>query len=112
MRAFDLVELLASHRKGNQLYTEFLRVPEMSVGIYVLPAEGTDPQHPHTEDELYYVASGRGSIVVEGERQPVTAGSLVFVPANVEHRFMDIEEELVVLVFFAPAEYSHQRAQH
>jgi hypothetical protein len=28
------------------------------------------------------------------------------VAKNVEHRFHSIEEELIVLVFFAPAEYS------
>jgi mannose-6-phosphate isomerase-like protein (cupin superfamily) len=78
----------------------------MSVGLYVLPAGGVDGQKPHTEDEVYYVLSGRGTIMVGGEDRPVRAGSTVFVGANVEHRFHSIEEELVLLVFFAPAEYS------
>jgi hypothetical protein len=34
----------------------------------------------------------------------VQPGSVIFVKAQVEHRFYDIQEELVVLVFFAPAE--------
>jgi len=34
----------------------------------------------------------------------VRQGTLVFVAADVEHRFYDIEEELTLLVFFAPAE--------
>ena len=38
------------------------------------------------------------------EDRPVAGGSVVFVAAGVEHKFYDIEEELHVLVFFAPAE--------
>ena len=38
------------------------------------------------------------------EDAEVSAGSALFVAAEVEHRFYDIAEELAVLVFFAPAE--------
>jgi len=31
---------------------------------------------------------------------------VVFVQANIEHRFHTITEDLTILVFFAPAEYS------
>jgi mannose-6-phosphate isomerase-like protein (cupin superfamily) len=48
------------------------------------------------------VVSGRGSIVVAGEQRPVQPGSIVFVAKEVEHRFVDIEEDLSILVFFAP----------
>lgn len=104
MQTFELAELLAARARAGELYHECVRVPALSAGVYVLPAGGADPQQPHSEDELYYVVRGRGSIVVEGERQPVAAGSLVFVPAQADHRFVEIAEELVVLVFFAPAE--------
>jgi mannose-6-phosphate isomerase-like protein (cupin superfamily) len=86
------------------LYQELIRVPAMSAGMYVLPAGATDPQRPHREDEIYYVAAGRGTIHVGGEDQPVGPGTLVHVAAGVEHRFHSITEELRVLVVFAPAE--------
>jgi quercetin dioxygenase-like cupin family protein len=35
---------------------------------------------------------------------PVRSGSILFVEAGVEHRFHQIEEDLKVLVFFAPPE--------
>jgi quercetin dioxygenase-like cupin family protein len=41
---------------------------------------------------------------VGAEDRIVNAGSVIFVAAEVEHRFYDLEEELVLLVFFAPAE--------
>jgi mannose-6-phosphate isomerase-like protein (cupin superfamily) len=80
----------------------------MSVGIYVLPAGGVDGQKPHSEDEVYYVLSGRATVMVGGEERPVQTGSAVFVAAEIEHRFHSIEEDLVLLVVFAPAEYTKQ----
>ena len=104
MDAFELTQLFAERERSGQPYLEFLRVDSLSAGLYVLHADGVDRQQPHTEDEVYYVANGRGAIVVAGESRSVAAGSVVFVKAGVEHRFHSIEEELVILVFFAPAE--------
>jgi len=108
MQAFELTQLISKQKSSDKLYLEFLRVPDISMGLYVLPAGGTDPQSPHTEDEVYYVVSGKAKIKVEEEDQDVQAGSIVYVAKNVEHRFHSIKEELRVLVFFAPAEYSKQ----
>lgn len=103
MQAYDLAELLAAHAGAGDLYHQFLRVPTLSVGLYILPAGQPDPQQPHTEDEVYYIISGRGQIRVAHEDRAVQAGSVVFVASGVEHRFHEIVEELKVLVFFAPA---------
>ena len=106
MQAFEVADLAAQRAEAGRLYLEFLRVPTLSMGLYVLPAGGVDPQQPHTEDEVYYVARGRGMIRVGDEDRAVGPGSIVFVAARVDHRFHTIEEELEILVFFAPAEYS------
>jgi mannose-6-phosphate isomerase-like protein (cupin superfamily) len=90
-------------QKG-KAYGEFLRVPSMSVGLYVLAAGVDDPQRPHHEDEMYYVLRGRARFRAGEEDTEVSAGSVLFVASEVEHRFYDIQEELAVLVFFAPAE--------
>ena len=108
MQSFELSELMSQHQASNKLYLEFLKVPDLSMGLYVLPAGGVDPQSPHTEDEVYYVVSGKAQIKVADEDRDVQAGSIIYVAKNVEHRFHSIEEELMVLVFFAPAEYSNR----
>ncbi len=108
MQSFELTQLITQRADLNKLYLEFLKVPDLSMGLYVLPAGGTDPQSPHTEDEVYYVVSGKAKIKVADEDQDVKAGSIIYVAKNVEHRFHSIEEELTVLVFFAPAEYSNR----
>jgi mannose-6-phosphate isomerase-like protein (cupin superfamily) len=101
---FETSNLVRQQAQSLKLYLEFLRIPAMSAGMYVLPAGAVDPQRPHHEDELYYVARGRAHMRVGAEEKPVEAGSIIFVEANLEHRFYDILEDLVVLVFFAPAE--------
>jgi mannose-6-phosphate isomerase-like protein (cupin superfamily) len=108
MQAFDLAQLISQREASDKRYLEFLKVPDLSMGLYVLPANGTDPQSPHTEDEVYYVVSGKAKILVADENRDVQAGSIVYVAKNIAHRFHSIEEDLTVLVFFAPAEYSNQ----
>lgn len=108
MDAFELPQLIAERARSGKPYLEFLRVPDLSAGLYRLPAGGTDPQSPHTEDEVYYVVSGRAQIRVAEEDRVVQAGSVVYVAKNAEHRFHSIEAELTVLVFFAPAEYTNK----
>lgn len=108
MDAFEVHDLPLDQTRAEARYHEFLRVPALSAGLYRLPAGGVDPQQPHSEDEVYYVVSGRGAIRVGDEDRPVQAGSIVYVAANVEHRFHDIADDLIILVFFAPAEYSQR----
>lgn len=111
MDAFEIRNLIEQQRQSGRSYLEFLRVPSMSVGLYALPAGAADTQQPHTEDEAYYVVSGRGQIRVREEDQVVQSGSVVFVEAGVKHYFHSITEDLTILVFFAPAEYSRSQTE-
>jgi mannose-6-phosphate isomerase-like protein (cupin superfamily) len=104
VRVFDTQSIERQRQQSSKAYLEFLRVPSMSAGFYVLAAGTGDQQSPHKEDELYYVVRGKGRMRVDSEDFGVGPGSLIFVAAQVEHRFYDIEQELTVLVFFAPAE--------
>ena len=110
MTAFELSDLIQQRADSGQMWLEFFRAASnsLSMGLYVIPAGGVDPQSPHTEDEIYYVVSGRGKIQVKDQDRSVQAGSIIFVAANDEHHFHSVEEELSVIVFFAPAEYTNQ----
>ncbi len=108
MLAFKMNELLETLARSGRPYREFLRTDSMSAGVYSLPAGSEDKQMPHTEDEIYYVVSGRGKFFSEGEgprrNREVGPGSVIFVGAKADHRFHSITEDLVLLVFFAPPE--------
>jgi mannose-6-phosphate isomerase-like protein (cupin superfamily) len=84
-------------------FTQHLVVPDLSVGTYSIPARGVDDQSPHTEDEIYVVTQGRARFVTPDDNVPVEPGDVLYVPAGEEHRFVDITEDLSMLVVFAPA---------
>jgi mannose-6-phosphate isomerase-like protein (cupin superfamily) len=104
MDAFEIEKIENERAESGEAYLEFFRIPQISLGVYKLAAGALDPQEPHTEDEVYYVASGRGMITVGDEDRPVQSGSIIFVSAKVNHRFHSITEDLLLLVVFAPAE--------
>ena len=102
MEAFEYADVVHDRRTSGNAYLQFVSKGTLSLGLYVLEAGATDTQTPHAEDEIYYVVEGRGVIVVDGERRPVQPGSIIFVAKEVDHRFVDIAEDLSILVFFAP----------
>ncbi|MFZ1043218.1 MAG: cupin domain-containing protein [Anaerolineales bacterium] len=108
MQAFELLDIIKQQSRSGKPYFEFLHLPDLSMGVYQLLVGDTDIQSPHTEDEVYYVVEGKAKIRVANEARDVRAGSVIYVPKKVAHRFHSIEEDLIVLVFFAPAEYSNK----
>ncbi len=106
MDSHELADLVARRGDSGRPYLEFISVPDLSVGLYVLAAGQPDLQQPHAEDEVYYVVSGAGRLTVGDEAREIRAGTVVFVAANVPHRFHDITEDLTLFVAFGPAEGS------
>jgi mannose-6-phosphate isomerase-like protein (cupin superfamily) len=103
LAAFDVAKIIDERRASGEPWLEFFRVPALSLGLYVLPAGGEDPQSPHGQDEIYYVVSGKATLRVNGQDTPARPGAILYVAAEADHKFHTIEEELTLLVFFAPA---------
>ncbi len=108
MHAFEMTELAIQRAQQGKAYLEFLRVPSMSLGVYHLAAGAHDHQLPHSEDEVYYIVSGKAKINVKDEVRSIQEGSIIYVAAYDEHQFHSIEEDLTIIVFFSPAEHSNQ----
>ena len=106
MEAFELDDLATQQRESGRPYLEFISVPDLSVGLYVLRSGEPDRQRPHTEDEVYYVVSGRARVTVGDDTRAVGPGAIVFVATGVPHRFHDITDDLTLFVAFGPAEGS------
>ena len=86
---------------SGERFAKVLEHGSMEVEIYA--PRGTDPQTPHTRDELYVVVSGSGEFVNGPERDFFGPGDVLFVPAGVEHRFEDFTDDLAVwVVFYGP----------
>jgi mannose-6-phosphate isomerase-like protein (cupin superfamily) len=100
----ELDQVVDAARAAGDQWREFLRAGMFSAGVYRLSAGEIDRQMPHAEDEIYYVLAGRAELEVEGKRHAVEPGSITFVTKLAEHRFVDIVEDLELLVIFAPPE--------
>lgn len=87
--------------RDGKLYAELFRHGTLAVEIYA--PKGVDLQQPHTRDELYIVASGRGRFFCEGKRFEFSAGDALFGAAGEVHRFEDFTDDLLVwVVFYGP----------
>ena len=73
--------------------------------IRVLPGEAVRPahSHPHSE-ELIYIISGSGKVMIENEVGEVRAGSAILFEQGKIHMLKNTGEiEMKVICFFAPA---------
>ena len=61
---------------------------------------GQDPQKPHTRDEIYVIARGSGWFVNGTDRHPFQTGDVLFVPAGIEHRFVEFTDDFCTWVMF------------
>ena len=103
MNVFNFDSAATDMRERAETWSQPLRVPAMSVGVYLLSAGSKDDQTPHHEDEVYYVVRGRAVLRIGSSTRAVGPGDCIFVAAGDTHRFEDIREDLELLVVFAPA---------
>jgi mannose-6-phosphate isomerase-like protein (cupin superfamily) len=83
---------------GGVRFAKVLEHGTLEVEIYA--PRGSDPQTPHTRDEVYVVVQGTGEFVNGPARQPFGPGDVLFVPAGVEHRFERFTDDLILWVIF------------
>ena len=80
-----------------------LAVPIFSHGsllVELYTPIGKDPQKPHSRDEIYFVARGKGFFFDGRQRYGIEPGSFIFVPAGQIHRFEDFSSDFEVWVAF------------
>ncbi len=97
---FDLDNFLSNFPKSGY-FMDILNTPTMEVGIINLKKNQKDTQQPHESDEIYYVISGIGKIVIDGSEQDVNPGKIIYIPKNIPHFFQTITSELIVLYILA-----------
>ena len=91
---------------NGERYVELFTHGTLAVELYA--PRGTDPQSPHTRDEVYVVIEGSGTFRNGTQRHPFARGDVLFVAAGVEHRFEEFSDDLAVWVFFYGPEGGEQ----
>jgi mannose-6-phosphate isomerase-like protein (cupin superfamily) len=87
---------------AGERFAELFKRGTLSIELYA--PRGSDPQQPHTQDEVYLVHQGRGRFRNGDTVHPFEPGDVLFVPAGVVHRFEQFSEDLAVwVVFYGPA---------
>ncbi|HET6863395.1 MAG TPA: cupin domain-containing protein, partial [Pyrinomonadaceae bacterium] len=71
-----------------------------SLLVEIYAPRGTDPQKPHTRDEVYVVVNGTGEFVCGESRQNFAPSDILFAAAGVIHRFENFTEDLTLWVIF------------
>ena len=103
-QSYEMQDLLKQLEQSGKPWLPFLDVSTLNCGVYSLAKGSEDGQSPHKQDEVYYVLEGEATLEVNGENIPATRGGVIFVKAGVVHRFVHIEKDLKLLVFFSAAE--------
>ena len=66
---------------------------------YFVP-KNVDNQSPHLQDELYIITSGSSDFFRNGETIQCAKGDVIFVPAKMEHRFINFSNDFATWVIF------------
>jgi mannose-6-phosphate isomerase-like protein (cupin superfamily) len=96
----SLEKVIADLDTTNEYFVNVFKSKAFDVGILRLRKGETDTQEPHSVDEVYFVIEGTGHIEIEDKMKPVNRADFIFVPANVHHRFVVGNKDLIVLYFF------------
>ena len=99
----NISKAMSDQENSGERYFEFLTKKSMSAGIFTLKTKDSDIQSPHSEDEIYYAIKGKGMMTVGAEEHEIRPGAVIFVGKNITHKFHSVEEDLSLLVIFAPA---------
>ncbi len=85
-------------RAAPKRFAKVFRHGTLEVELYA--PVGTDPQTPHSRDEVYVIARGSGVFRIDGATMPFGPGDFLFAPAGVEHRFERFTEDFLTWVLF------------
>ena len=99
-KIFDIDTFLSNFPKS-RYFIDVMNTSTMEVGIINLKKDQEDTQQPHVSDEIYYVISGSGTIKIDGIRNEVNPGKIIYIPKRIRHSFHAISNELVILYILA-----------
>ena len=75
-----------------------------SMQIEYFAPENIDTQIPHKQDEIYIIASGNAEFLRNETMISCKTGDALFVPARMEHRFINFSKDFSTwVIFYGPA---------
>ena len=74
----------------------------MGVEVHFEKADGNIKPHSHIHDQLTYVLKGSFKFTVDDKTEIVTQGDTIFMPSNVPHSCVALEENSILYDVFTP----------
>jgi mannose-6-phosphate isomerase-like protein (cupin superfamily) len=71
-----------------------------TMSVIIFTPRCHDYQTKHSQDELYIVIKGSGTLMIEGTPHMFCEGDVLFVPAEKQHRFVDFTDDLITWAIF------------
>ncbi len=90
--------------KENARFVQVMKDGNMKVEYFA--PQHLDRQNPHSQDELYIIIAGEAEFLRDGESIKCRRGDVIFVPAKMEHRFMNFSKDFATWVIFYGEEVS------
>lgn len=88
--------------------SEICRSERLDFLVSIYNPGGYVESHAHEKtgtEHVFYVLSGRGTIILDGEKHPIEKGTTVWVPSNVKHSLINNENEpMFIAVVSVPPE--------
>ncbi|MFB5600639.1 MAG: cupin domain-containing protein [Nitrososphaeraceae archaeon] len=97
---FDIDSLLLNFPEY-RYFIDLLKTTNMEVGIINMKKNQKDIQQPHDVDEIYYIISGVGSLEINGNKNDISTGKIIYIPRKLPHSFNALSDELIVLYILA-----------
>ena len=71
--------------------------------LFEMGRDGHTPKHTHDWEHEVFVHAGNGEVLIEDKWYPVSEGSAIFIPANIEHQFKNTSDETFTFVCLIPS---------
>lgn len=84
--------ILDQRTAGSKRFTGF--------GLLEIPPNGTFPQHTHPErEEIYYVLSGSGTLLVGNDKIPADKGMALYVHGETPHGIVNQTDKTLTVLY-------------
>lgn len=61
--------------------------PNFALRHFEVVAGGNTPRHAHDYEHEVFIVEGSGTVLLEGQERSITAGDVIYIPADEEHQF-------------------------
>ncbi len=72
--------------------------------VVELGVDGFSPKHSHPWPHINYIIEGEGILFLNGEENPIKAGSFAYVPSEALHQFKNTGKETLKFICIVPNE--------